>query len=94
MELNQLDRTTHRALVEAGYAPLDEYVTRFTRPLEPKGTDNVWYRGWEVGYSADAGYWSDDGWIAYKGGCDLDAQEVRAATYEACLDLIDDEEDE
>lgn len=64
------------------------------RPAAPSGTDNVWYRGWEVGYDADADFWSNEGWIAYKGGCDLGAPEVRSATYEACLDLIDDEEDD
>jgi len=29
MKLADLDRATHRALVEAGYAPLDEYVKRW-----------------------------------------------------------------
>lgn len=66
--------------------------THGTRPAQPGLTDHVWYRGWEVGYSRDADFWSNEGWIAYKGGCDLGAPEVRSGTYEACLDLIDDEE--
>ncbi len=63
------------------------------RPIEPKGAViSVWYRGWEVGYDDMAGQWSSEGWRAYKGGCDLDAPQVSAATYDGVLDAIDDEE--
>jgi len=65
-----------------------------TRPLEPQGTDHVWYRGWEVGYDHDAANWGGTGWRAYKGGCDLDAREVMSATYQGCLDEIDEQEDD
>lgn len=64
------------------------------RPAEPAATHHVWYRGWEIGYDHDAAYWGGTGWRAYKGGCDLDAPEVMAATYAACLDEIDEAEDD
>lgn len=62
------------------------------RPPEPPHLETVMYRGWEVTYDADAAYWSKCGWRAYKGGVDLDAPHVDAATYSECLDAIDEEE--
>lgn len=64
------------------------------RPAEPKGDGNAWYRGWEAGYEPERGNWVTDGFVAYKGGCDLDAPQVSAATWAALLDEIDDQEDE
>lgn len=74
--------------------PCDEFDHERIRPAEPTLTNHVWYRGWEVGFSHDSAYWCGEGWIAYKGGCDLDAPEVRAKTYAGCLDEIDEQEDE
>ncbi len=73
--------------------PCDEWAHPHYRPALPMGEAHVWYRGWEVGYSHHAAYWSGEGWIAYKGGCDLGAPEVRSASYVQCLHAIDDEED-
>lgn len=73
-------------------AKCDEPV--HARPEEPQADAHVWYRGWEVGFSFESEYWCGEGWIAYKGGCDLDAREVRSGQYATCLDAIDDEEDE
>jgi hypothetical protein len=57
-------------------------------PPEPDHNHLVWYRGWEAGRSGFE-------WVAYKGGCDLDAESVHASSWEELLDLIDDEmEDE
>jgi hypothetical protein len=64
------------------------------RPPEPQGDDVVWYRGWEVGFDGMAHDYGGEGWRAYKGGCDLDAPQVSARTYDACLDEIDSEEDD
>ena len=78
-----------------GFDPCDDvHPHRWTAPREPVADATVYYRGWEIGWSRVAWYWSGEGWIAYKGGCDLDAREVRSATYQGCLDAIDDEEDE
>ena len=77
-----------------GFDPCDEFDVERMRPPQPEGEDCVWYRGWEVGYGHDAVVWSKYGWMAYKGGCDLDAPSVCSTTYEGCLDAIDDEEDE
>jgi len=73
--------------------PCDEWATPHHRPKEPCALDHVRYRGWEVGWSSTSEYWCGEGWIAYKGGCDLGAPEVRASTYQSCLDEIDNEED-
>lgn len=62
------------------------------RPQEPKGLDVVWYRGWEAGYDDMAARYVPECWIAYKGGCDLDAPTVSAATFSGLLDEIDAEE--
>lgn len=62
------------------------------RPQEPKGTDSVWYRGWEAGYDDMAARYVPDYWIAYKGGCDLDAPQLSASTFIALLDEIDETE--
>ena len=61
------------------------------RPAEPVNGDDVWYRGWEVGYHDMAATWSGEGWCAYQGGCDVDALQVSARTFAECLDAIDDE---
>lgn len=63
------------------------------RPPEPKCLASAWYRGWECAYYHEPASWGFDGWYAYKGGCDLDAPQVTAATYSGLLDAIDDEED-
>ena len=66
------------------------------RPAEPDGEATVWYRGWEVSYDGQSAYaavFGDGRWTAYKGGCDLGAPEVRASSYQACLDAIDEEEE-
>lgn len=75
---------------ESGYDVLLAKI----RPPEPGAGEVVWYRGWEVGYNPDADYWASEGWQGYKGGCDLDAEQVMARTYELCLDEIDGEEDQ
>ena len=36
VRLEDLDQVAHRALVEAGYAPLAEYVERFRPPVAAK----------------------------------------------------------
>lgn len=64
------------------------------RPAEPKGTDSAWYRGWECGFEPDRHNWCGDGWVGYKGGCDLDAPQTSGKTWDALLDEIDAEEDE
>ena len=63
------------------------------RPVEPTESADVWYRGWEVGFDDTAHRWSGEGWRAYKGGCDLDAPTVSAATFIGCLNEIDEAED-
>lgn len=77
-----------------GFDPCDEVDHQCIRPAEPYGDKCVWYRGWELGYSFESEYWGGEGWIAYKGGCDLGAPEIRAGRYVLALDAIDDEEDE
>jgi hypothetical protein len=64
------------------------------RPDHPGYKDHVRYRGWKIGWSHESYYWADEGWVAYKGGCDLGAPELRCATFGGMLDAIDDEEDE
>lgn len=61
-------------------------------PPEPKGTEEVWYRGWECGYDDMAAKYVPDCWIGYKGGCDLDAPKVSAKTWTDLLAEIDAEE--
>lgn len=80
------------AAFDAAAAHCDELV--HVRPEHPGYKDHAWYRGWEIGWSHESYYWADEGWIAYKGGCDLDAPELRCKTFADMLDLIDDEEDE
>lgn len=63
------------------------------RPAEPESDKAIFYRGWEAGYSFEAAKWTKEGYIAYKGGCDIDAPSVTASTWEGILDAIDDEED-
>lgn len=62
------------------------------RPLEPGGEDTVMYRGWEISYYPEAAYWTHSGWIAYFGGVDLDAISLKADTFTALLDEIEDYE--
>lgn len=64
------------------------------RPPEPSGSELRWYRGWECGYDSMAAFWTPEGWSAYKGGCDLDAPHITAATWNELLDAIDEEEDD
>lgn len=61
------------------------------RPDEPSKDDIVWYRGWECSYDPTAAYWTPEGWLAYKGGCDLDALQISACTWLDLLDEIDAE---
>ena len=68
-------------------------MTEIERPNEPNGEDSVWYRGWEAGWEELMEYWTGEGYRAYKGGADLDAPSVTAATWDGLLDAIDDEED-
>lgn len=70
-----------------------------SHPADRKDARNAepgdrWYRGWEVGYDDEAAKWTNEGWRAYKGGCDLDALSVSAASYDECLDAIDEQEDD
>jgi hypothetical protein len=64
------------------------------KPAEPKHGVNVWYRGWECGYDSDRGFWTPEGYAAYKGGCDLDTPQVHGKTWAELLEAIDDEEHE
>lgn len=77
-------------ICEAHGAPL-------ARPEEPSKafrTPAVWYRGWECGWDGTAAYWGAEGWVAYKGGCDLDAPSTSGRTWTDLLDEIDAEEEE
>lgn len=77
--------------------PCDEWSYAHHRPAEPSmewGAKDVWYRGWEVGYDIYREAWDKQGWVAYKGGCDLDAPHVSGKTYAQVLNEIDDTEDE
>lgn len=64
------------------------------RPQQPDGEDVVWYRGWEAGWERMLDFFTGEGYRAYKGGCDLDAQTVSAGTWSDLLDAIDEEEDD
>jgi len=61
------------------------------RPTQPMGEDSLWYRGWEAGYDDMAARYVKECWIAYKGGCDLDARTITASSWNALLDEIDAE---
>ncbi len=60
---------------------------------EPPGGESSWYRDWEAGYEPERGSWTGEGYVAYKGGCDLDARHVTGATWDALLEAVDDEEE-
>ena len=64
------------------------------RPDQPAGEDNVWYRGWEVGWDGSAAIHTSAAWFGYKGGCDLDAPQVSGESFEQVLDEIDAEMDQ
>jgi hypothetical protein len=64
------------------------------RPAEPEGEEDVWYRGWEAGWSQEREYYSGEGYVAARGGWDFECRQVSATTWEGLLDAIDDEEDE
>lgn len=64
------------------------------RPEMPEGEKTVWYRGWEAGWEHMLEFFTGEGYRAYKGGADLDAPEVRGATWTELLDNIDEEEDD
>jgi hypothetical protein len=64
------------------------------RPDEPAWNEQVWYRDWECGFDEMSDRYANEGWVAYKGGADLDAPRVSAKSWDALLDAIDDEEDE
>jgi hypothetical protein len=74
--------------------PCDEFDHERIRPAGPLGKDDVWYRGWEVGYDMDADGWGAPPWRAYKGGVDLDARSCDGRTFKDVLDAIDEAEDE
>ena len=81
--------------VEGGYVVTEvTHSVIHLRPDEPTLSACVWYRNWEVGYNYDAAYWTNVGWEAYKGGCDLDAPRLTSPTWEGILAEIDDAEDE
>lgn len=69
-------------------------VRTYDRPQEPRAGEAFWYRGWECGFEPDRHNWCGDGWVGYKGGCDLDAPQTSGKTWDALLDEIDAEEDE
>ena len=64
----------------------------FIRPEQPDHKTTIWYRGWEISWNRDADFWLRQGWDAYKGGCDLDAPNIRAGKFADLLDEIDDAE--
>lgn len=74
--------------------PCDEWDPERIRPAMPVGEADVWYRGWEVGWDGGLACYSSEAWVAYKGGCDLDAPQLTAASWTEILDAIDDEEDD
>ena len=51
-----------------------------------------WHRGWEMLFCPDAAFWTNEGWLAYKGGIDLDARRLEAPTLAELQELINDEE--
>lgn len=67
-------------------------TTAQSRPAEPAGNADVWYRGWECGFDAEAAKWVGDPWRGYKGGCDLDAPQVSAKSWPELLNEIDEQE--
>lgn len=62
------------------------------RPQQPEKEDLVWYLGWEAGYDWQHEYYTGEGYVAYKGGCDLGAPKVSAGTWEGLLEEIEVEE--
>lgn len=62
------------------------------KPPEAKFGEDVWYRGWEAGQDDMAMKYTEESWIAYKGGCDLGAPKIRAKSWAELLEMIDDEE--
>ncbi len=65
-----------------------------TRPEEPKGDALAWYIGWEIGFNYDAHAYAGEGWLAYKGGADLDAPTVSGKTFDDVLREIEEAEDD
>lgn len=92
----------HRAYMElernmqylASNDPCDEFDHERIRPQMPIGEADVWYRGWEVGWDQQREFYSGEGYVAYKGGCDLDAPQLTSGSWVGILDAIDDEENE
>ncbi len=64
------------------------------RPAQPACDETIWYRGWEIGWNADAHLWLGDGWDAYKGGCDIDTPRITSSDFADCINEIDNWEDE
>ena len=64
------------------------------RPAQPDYGKEAWYRGWEAGQDDMAMRYTDESWIAYKGGRDLDAPQIAAKSWADLLDAIDEEEDD
>lgn len=65
-------------------------MTPDKRPGQPKRNAIVTYRGWECAFYSDAEFWTGNGWVAYKGGADIDAPNVNAGTWTGLLGEIDD----
>lgn len=63
------------------------------RPSQPEGETLVWYRGWEAGYDWQHEHYTGEGYVAYKGGCDLGAPKLSAGLWEDLLTEIDDNEE-
>lgn len=62
-------------------------------PPEPASGDSTWYGDWECGWEPERANWTGEGYVAYKGGCDLDARYVTASTWDKLLEAVDDEEE-
>lgn len=54
------------------------------------GSAEIWHNGWECYYSENAQFFTGEGWLAYKGGVDLDAPSLSASTLEGLLSDIAD----
>ncbi len=64
------------------------------KPPEPTWDNSAWYRGWEAGQDDMAMRYTDESYVAFKGGADLDAPQLCAKSWNELLELIDDAEDE
>lgn len=94
----QLPKELRTAQVDVALEEVDTDTVRNriqkVHPPEPKAGTDVRYRGWECSYDPDRAHWTGEGYVAYKGGCDLGAPQTTGATWDALLSNVDDEEDE